>query len=645
MKSVRPPRPHKAGAGGRKGAFAPAHGPLADIAEDHGAEEEEEEEEEDDEDSISGLRVGGGSVQADDDDVRAEAEEEQSEEELAITQDDLSAGARSPAKDEEGEGELRYLQQTALAPGLDSRPVATAATAAAVVGGMRLGQQLQLPTSQQAFPHGPLVRKPTPVIHSESPSPYVSGAAGGSGKLTPSDEGIMRAVSGGSTASEGSEGGLETPTEGSGGGSGYNRQMSEDIYSPKHLKWEEKTAAEHDAADRFKHADDVTSSSHGADGGAAVAAAAAGTVRPPRPPPPLFGVTHIQPSLSERMAQFRVGGVASHTLAITHSSSGEEEEESSPSFHLPAQPVIPGLGVAGSASPIEEGYSDESGGSPHVTESCGEGRTSLTSAAAVGGAAAAAAAASPPLSARKRGRKGTLAGAASPSVPGVQSPVPPPPHAAMRGVSETPSSSAGKKTPWFKRIFRRSETHPVQRETSPLLGGSNHSPAPPHSFDQRVFAPKPHARVQFPSDVSQLETIIPTPTAPAVSATTMAEEQAHGGSGRDMHGHVIRPGPESTGVGAGGGTELPAMGKGEVPTEQQLLALAGPITRHDLEQPLLGRHETPTATAEASVGAVPSPLQLGAPLAPIHQQASAQPVPARPTAWCAACLKAIRGGK
>jgi hypothetical protein len=157
-----------------------------------------------------------------------------------------------------------------------------------------------------------------------------AGCGGGHGIGSVDDEsaaaGFARALSGGSTDSAGSRTpAVEEEEEGDddgryGGGARpsaasslysmdsvpLGRQLSEDIYSPK--MWRGVAAVAATAA---------TAAS-------SVATAVPETSAPP--PPPALSL-RIQPTLSQRMAQFRVGGVASHTLAISHSRSSEEEEE------------------------------------------------------------------------------------------------------------------------------------------------------------------------------------------------------------------------------------------------------------------------------------------------------------------------------
>ena len=281
------------------------------------------------------------------------------------------------------------------------------------------------------------------------------------------------------------------------------RQMSEDIYSPKHLRWEAKDDEEADAATAFKH-------------GVAAIAAAPLPLPPPPPPPP-----HIQPTLVQRMAQFRVGGVASHTLAISCSSDDSDAEEGSPTADglaggggggsCPLQrPEIPGLG--GHCSSLTPPAAGRTRG--RVTAGCGGSERGRSSDAAWNLA---------PLPAGASARRAALftggtprrALAAAAAVAAAADGAPA--HDLMAGAG--PSATA-MKAPWFSRLFLRSHSHPQQQQqqqcprSSLLLapaGASSSPPWQPRAHDVRAYAP-PGPRAAR----------APTPAIPAVVAATAA---------------------------------------------------------------------------------------------------------------------------
>lgn len=622
-------RRHGGGSGGVGGAFAPVPGRLTDITEAALAGDEEEDgnagssdeeaEVEDDDDSVSRLRVGDGSgdegeggdggVGSGRPAVRLPAAHGgyHHHDDLMITNDDLRASYSPVAT------EPLFLPPPAVAAGGG--------------GGLLL-------------PHLPptLPRQPTPVFHSESHT-YEAASGSGAAGVKPTTGsgggggGIRRGQSDGSA---GSQGGLETPLDddGNGGGGGgggassgggaysapYARQLSEDIYSPKHLKWEgsaPKDAAEIAADDDFRYGGGAAGTRAAAAGSAtattttttsANAAVPARALHATggggvglllhRPPP----AGPIAPSLSQRMAQFRVGGVASHTLAITHSSSGEDGEGDgsgggggsgsggSPrrdvSALLRPRPLIPGLAMVGSSSGAEIEAADSE-----------ELRATLSSQGGVGGGGGGGGATAlgastpsptPPRRARRRGTPPPTAALLPPLAVAAASALGDDEEAQHRRQQQHARARGQLKLPWLARIFRRSGTHPAAggRPHSPLGG----SPELPHSLVQPRPA-KPHARVSFPSDTAALETVIaPTSLPPEQQQPQKPPPLSLEGSGHNMHGRLITPGPASTGVGAGGGTEVhPAAFApgGRVPSDKELLALAGPITRHDLEQPVL----------------------------------------------------------
>lgn len=403
--------------------------------------------------------------------------------------------------------------------------------------------------------------------------------------------------------------------------------------SPKHLRgMDHKDTVEVEAASRFKYGggplqeedarrDDVTA--HPYDAGSAHPHA-------PRPPPPLTSIARIQPTLSQRMQQFRVGGIASHTLAITNS---DEEESPSPLAQL--QPAIPGLATLGSSDgPDETLGSNLSSGALASSVSPAVRLADPDAAALTTGALTPSAT---PLAdseprARRRSKPGGLAAATG--------------GQAGAGTGLAPSSAGSgahthKSSPgWFKKLFRRSESHPVNRQHSPLLTPAHHDAAvspsqQPLSYDQRVHAPKPHARVQFAADRS-LATDIPGGYASGDTITPLGLPPPSAAA-------------SSRAVTAPSALAAAAMPRKQ-PSAQQLLDLAGPITRDDVLQAPGGAF-----SAGGSHGGSGGRLLAGQAgqaaeaegyrLLPGQPQidAAAQPPPRGVVAACIGCMRLITG--